>query len=93
MKDDIDSKLRMDVFSEDEWSIIEILRREKISSVTVNFDDDRKVNLVEVTKSPKIDLGRRLSSIILKEGYETITVKTQKGKIVSCTQTSKVKIN
>ena len=93
MKDDIDNKLRLDMFSEDEWGIIEILRREKISSVTVKFDDDRKVNLVEVTKYPKIDLGRRLSSIILKEGYETITVKTQKGKIASCIQTSKVKIN
>jgi DNA-binding transcriptional MerR regulator len=92
LKDEIDKKLQKDFFSEDEWKILDILRYEKPASLTVKFDSKRKINLVEITRSKKVDLAHRLSNIILKEGYETIVLKTQKGKIVSCSQTEKLKL-
>ncbi|MBL7745392.1 MAG: MerR family transcriptional regulator [Chitinophagaceae bacterium] len=92
LKDEIDKELQTEIFTEEEWKILEILRREKPNSLTVTFDDKQKINLVEITKSKKVDIANRLSNIILKGGYETITLKTQKGKVVSCTQTEKLKL-
>lgn len=93
LNDEIDKKLQMEFFSEDEWKIIDILRNERPASLTVKFDDKRKANLIEITRTKKVDLAHRLSNIILKEGYETITLKTQKGKIVTCSQTERIKLS
>lgn len=91
LEEKIDSGFIENMFSPEELKIIDIIREERPESLIVKFDKDNKINLIEVVKSKKADLSLRLSDIILKNGYETITIKTQDGKIVSCNSAKKKK--
>jgi len=91
LKEEVDVELRKDVFSADEWKIIDILRKEKPDSLVVKFDAKHKIDLIEIEKVRRADLSQHLSDIILKDGYETITLTTQKGKIVVCRSRKKIK--
>ncbi len=91
VKERIDPDLETEIFSKDEFRIIEIIRKEKPDSLIVKFDNNRKINLIEVVKNKTTELAHRLSDIILRDGYEVITLKTQKGKIVTCTSSKKIK--
>ena len=91
LKEEVDIELTKEIFSEDEFKIMETIRKENPSSLFVKFDDNRKVNLIKVKKTKRAELAHRLSDIILKDGYEEITLKTQKGKIVTCTSVKTIK--
>ena len=71
---------------------MEILREKNLTSVVIRFDDKDEIDLLEITNTPKVDKRSRLMELILMNGYQDITVKTQNGNIVSCKNTRKVKL-
>jgi DNA-binding transcriptional MerR regulator len=75
-----------------EATVLEALREKDLLSVAVRFDKQHQMELMEVSTSEKVDKRARLLELILMNGYQDITVKTQKGDIVYCENTRKVKL-
>jgi DNA-binding transcriptional MerR regulator len=83
-------KLRL--ITDREAEIIKILRSEKLISMTIHFDDNNKLELIEVEKKyDKVKKEARLVDLIMNHGYQTIEIKTQDGKIVHCKNLKKIK--
>jgi hypothetical protein len=60
--------------------------------LTVHLDEKKSIKLIEVQeKYNKIDKEARLLDLVLKDGYQTIELKTQNGKIVHCKNLRKIK--
>ena len=55
-------------------------------------DKKSQIELIETTCEEKADNAKRLSDLIMKNGYQDITVKTQNGKVILCKNTRKVKL-
>lgn len=91
LKEDMDRGIVNEILTEDEQSIINTIRKEKPESINVKFDKMGKATMIEVTRQTRVELAHRLADIILKNEYQTIVLKTQKGKIVTCTSTKKIK--
>lgn len=86
----ISGELRL--ISPQEAKVITALREEGLKSVTVRFDDRGDLDFLEMTSDQKVDKRSRLFELILSNGYQDITLKTQKGDIVHCENTRKFKL-
>jgi DNA-binding transcriptional MerR regulator len=83
------------VLNDSERKILEASRKEGIKELTIRYNEvpsGSKTTHIEYTYEEFVEKGQRIEDIILKEGYQTITIKTQKGNIVNCTNTVKKKI-
>jgi DNA-binding transcriptional MerR regulator len=81
---DLSNKHRIAILSEEESMVLNAIRREDLKSVIVRFDNENKMNLLEETKVETIDKASRLFELIMTNGYQDITIKTQNGEIVYC---------
>jgi hypothetical protein len=75
-----------------EQQLIDETRQEGIKSLTIRFKGGRMEQL-ESTKQKKVLLEARLSEVLLKGGYENLTISTEKGQIVYAEQTIKKRFN
>jgi DNA-binding transcriptional MerR regulator len=83
------------VLNDSERMILEASRIEGIKELTIRYNEvpnGGKSTHIEYTYDEFVKKGQRIEDIILKEGYQTITIKTQKGNIVNCTNTVMKKI-
>ena len=80
------------IISDEEANVLQALREDELSSVVIRFDKDNQMDLMEVKKLQKPEREARLMDMMLKDGYQDITVKTQHGKVVYCENTRKVKL-
>jgi len=80
------------IISDEEANVLQALREDDLSSVVIRFDKDNQMDLMEVKKLQKPEREARLMDMMLKDGYQDITVKTQHGKVVYCENTQKVKL-
>ncbi|MCB9190304.1 MAG: hypothetical protein H6602_01375 [Flavobacteriales bacterium] len=80
------------VLSDMEANVLEALREDDLSSVMIRYDKDNQMDLMEIKKLQKTEREARLMDLMLKGGYQDITVKTQHGKVVYCETTRKVKL-
>jgi DNA-binding transcriptional MerR regulator len=64
-----------------ELEILEYIRKDDAKSITIRFKDGEP-DLVEIVEKSKITLEHRFFDVIAKNGYQTISVKTQNGIIV-----------
>lgn len=87
----VETKLAL--LTKDEAEIIRIIREEELISLHIRFDQDSKIKLVELTQEQRIEKESRFLDVIMNKGYQEITVKTEKGNIVRCTNTLKKKLN
>lgn len=87
----VNASLKETIFSSDELLILETIKKEKPKSITVEFNADNSIELIKTKKVNNIDINQRLSEIFLNNAYEEVTITTQKGKIVNCIKTKKVK--
>ncbi|MCF8278264.1 MAG: hypothetical protein K9J17_16165 [Flavobacteriales bacterium] len=78
--------------SDTEANVLQALREDELSSVIIRFDQNHEMDLMEIKKMQKVERETRLLEMILKKGYQDITVKTQHGKVVYCENTRKVKL-
>jgi hypothetical protein len=82
----------LSLLSEDEAKVLAALRGENLKSVTVRFDKKGHLDFLELVTDQKVDKGTRLLELILTNGYQDITVKTQKGQIIFCENKKKIKL-
>jgi DNA-binding transcriptional MerR regulator len=80
------------IITDEEANVIQALREDDLLSVSVRYDKDHVMDLLEVTKGQKVEREARLLELMLKDGYQDITLKTQHGKVVYCENTRKVKL-
>ncbi len=80
------------IVTENEYKVLEALRQEKVVSVTVKLNEENEIQLIESTKMGHISTKNDLLNLIMREGYQEITLKTEKGKIVHCKNVIKTKI-
>ena len=78
------------VLSKDENEVVNLIRKGSLKSLNVRFNGS-KISLIEATENKSIDLETRFLDVIMKEGYQTISFKTEKGKIVSFENTRKIR--
>ncbi len=83
---------KLQFLTDSEALVFKALKEEDVLSVKVKFDDRGEMDLMEVTEGRAVDKGSRLMELILMNGYQNITIKTQKGAIVRCENTRKVKL-
>jgi DNA-binding transcriptional MerR regulator len=84
----VSDTVRQTLLSPQEWQLIEETRAEGLKSVTISFKDGRMQTL-ESTRRKKIAMEARLLEVLLKGGYENLTIATEKGQIVYAEQTIK----
>jgi len=80
------------IISDMEANVLQALREENLLSVVIRFNKDHEMDLMEIKKLEKVEQEARLMDIILKNGYQDITLKTQQGKVVYCENTRKIKL-
>lgn len=89
-KDFISASIQEIYFSKDELLILQTVRKEKCKSIKINYRDEQ-IDLIELEKEINIDKAKRISEVFLANAYEDVTIKTQKGQIISCKKTTKIK--
>jgi hypothetical protein len=83
---------KLDLLSSKELTVLEALRSKGVSSVHVRFDNNEEMDLLEVTSEQSVAAQTRLLELMLTDGYQDITLKSQNGVIVHCTNTRKIKL-
>ena len=81
---DLFNKKRIAILSNEESEVLDTIRKDDLKSVTVRYGNDKKMNLLEEIREEKVDKAARLLEIIMKYGYQDITIKTQNGEIAYC---------
>lgn len=79
------------ILTQEELEVIDIIRGEKLKTLRIRFNDKQEIDLIEATTQTKIDNEARFIDVIMKNGYQYIEIKTEKGKIVSVENTRKYK--
>ena len=83
---------KLQLVTEKEALVLEALRENDLVSVMIRFDRKNDMDFLEVTKAEKVDKEARLMELMLTNGYQDITVKTENGNIVRCENTRKLKL-
>ncbi len=83
---------KLTILTEQEAQIIDLIRQRKYKSLKVRFDDDKEISMVEATSAETPDIEKRLIDMIMKNGYQEIVLKTERGKLVNCENTRKIKL-
>lgn len=84
----ISDSVKQLLLSQSEWALIEETRKEGLKSITIHFKDG-KMQTLESTRRKKIAMEARLTEVLLKGGYENLTIATEKGQIVYAEKTTK----
>lgn len=79
------------VLTADEWKLFEFMKKEKPLSIKIVYKGER-IELLEIARQKKIKAEARLTEIMLKGAYETIKIKSEKGNVVNCISTEKIKM-
>ena len=90
-KDNFDDEIVRSFLTDEELALLEIIRNEKLKSLTISFNEKNEIKSVDLLKIKNIDVTSRLSHLFLTNGYEEIKIVTQKGKVVNCTINEKRK--
>lgn len=82
------------ILSKDEAMVLKLLKQDDISKIEISFNDkSKKAETIKVTKNSNVNNFSRIQDLILRNGYHDISIKTQKGKVVQCTNTIKYKLD
>jgi hypothetical protein len=94
MIDDIGIKKKnsLKLLTEQEETVLQVLRQEDLKSVTIKYGEDKMIDLLETVTVIKLDKRARLVDFIMTHGYQDITIKTQNGKIVYCENKKKIRV-
>ena len=87
-----DLHLRWKLLNDDEAKAIELIHTiYNLKSVTIKLNENREIDLLEYKHSITATREQYLKSLLLSGAYETINIVTQKGDVVHCEKTVKVK--
>jgi len=80
------------LITESEKEVLSYLRtNENVSAINIKYKNG-SMNALEIVENRTVDLSQRLTDIMMTKGYEEIIIKTQKGTIVHCENTRKIKL-
>lgn len=79
------------ILNENEAHILSLLREGKAKAITIRFKDEKPF-MLEVTREKKILSEARLSEILLRGGYQDISMKTENGNIIFSNIVTKEKL-
>jgi hypothetical protein len=80
------------MISQEEMQVLSILRTENIESVEIRLDPkSNNIEYINYTDTIKIDAYQRLNELIMRNGYQEITITTQNGRIARCENKIKIK--
>lgn len=82
---------KLAVISKEEMEVIDAIRQQGLTSVNIKLGHGNRVELIEKTEVIHPDPSKRLSEYLVKDGYEQISIQTQKGRIAHCERKQKVK--
>ncbi|MBN1181059.1 MAG: hypothetical protein JXB49_02150 [Bacteroidales bacterium] len=86
------SSNKLMLLNDREAQVIKLIQDGELESLTVHLDEENAIQLIEAKESyNKLDKESRLLDLILKDGYQTIELKTQNGKIVYCKNIRRIK--
>ncbi len=77
--------------NENELYILSLIREGKAHAITIRFEGQKPTH-IEITSKKKIYAESRISEILLKHGYQDITIKTQDGNIAFSNVTIKKRL-
>ena len=72
------------MITEKEKQVLELLKRDDLVQAEIVYDQDHKIDLLKLKTKEKIDIHSRVKDNIIKQGYQTITVKTVNSKPIYC---------
>lgn len=82
------------ILTKDEAMILKLLKQEDIAKIEIIFNDTtKKAETIKVTQNNSVHNLNRVQDLIIRNGYQDISIKTQKGKVVHCTNTTKYKFD
>lgn len=82
------------ILTKDEAMVLKLLKQEDISKIEINFNDkSKRPETIKVTKNSSVSNFNKVQDLILRNGYQDISIKTQRGKVVQCTNTTKYKLD
>ena len=82
------------ILTKDEAIVLKLLQQDDISKIEINFNDKtKKAETIKVTKNNSVHHFSRVQDLILRNGYQDITLKTQNGHVVCCENTIKYKLD
>jgi DNA-binding transcriptional MerR regulator len=82
------------ILTKDEAMVLKLLKQEDISKIEISFNDTtKKAETIKVTKTNSVDNLNRIQDLIIRNGYQDISISTQKGKVVKCSNTTKYKLD
>jgi DNA-binding transcriptional MerR regulator len=82
------------ILTKDEAMVLKLLKQDDISKIEISFNDKtKKAETIKVTKNSSVSNFNKVQDLILRNGYQDISIKTQKGKVVHCTNTTKYKLD
>lgn len=82
------------ILTKDEAMVLKLLQQEDNSKIEINFSDKtKKAVTIKVTKNNSVHNFSRVKDLILRNGYQDITLKTQNGHVVCCENTIKYKLD
>ena len=84
---------KIPVLTQNEAEILRLIRTENMSKLELHFSQDSKPIRVDITTENKLIESARLTDIIMSNGYQNISIKTQNGKITHCVNTRKIKLD
>ena len=82
------------MISQEEMQVLDKLRSENIHSVEILLNTKtKKIEFINYTEIIQPETHKRLYELIMRNGYQDITIKTHKGRISSCSNKVKQKID
>jgi len=87
-----DEAVKYRILSEKEAQVIDLLKRDKLVSLTVRMNDEKKITLIETEEDiQKENYEKRLKDLIVRNAYQNIEYKSQDGKITSIRRKTRYK--
>ena len=82
------------ILSKDEAEVLKHLRQDDVSRIEIIFDKVKgDIETIKVTKKSSVTNFSRIQDLILRNGYQDITIKTQNGIVAHCESTTKYKLD
>ncbi len=84
---------KIGIITPKEMEILNLIRSKQLKELKIKFrNTDKEIDLIEKTTIDKLELESRVSDVILKGGYQTITIKTEDGIIIATENIIKEKL-
>ena len=88
-----DLHVQWKLINQDEIELLDLIQsRQQIKSINVRFNNQSKIDLLEIKEEIKISIDQYVKDLLVKGGYEEIKIITQNGRIAICEKTTKRKI-